>query len=176
MTAPPPTPTAARTANAPPQPSKGNSKAEEWGKNVEDVRLSHQDNIKILGVTIDQQLRFDQHMAFVPRQTSQRVYPPHSRGILTLHKIEIRFCMEYGVLSWLVLENGAEILSKVTSLEHNRGALAVTVFHKAQLLHTPNLHRIFPAALLFLKNKTATDRSLMNDCASPTRCSILDVT
>ena len=39
----------------------------------EDVQLPLQNNIKVLGVTIDRELRFDQHITIVARQTSQRV-------------------------------------------------------------------------------------------------------
>ncbi|XP_050714148.1 uncharacterized protein LOC126997138 [Eriocheir sinensis] len=73
-----------------------------------DVQLPLQDNIKVLGITIDQELRYDQHIATVARQTSQRVSALRRvagsldpRGILTLYKAQIRPCMEYGALSWM---------------------------------------------------------------------------
>ncbi len=63
----------------------------------EGVCLSLQKNIKILGVTIDHQLRFQQHIEAVARQASRRVSALRrvagnldSRGILTLYKSQIR--------------------------------------------------------------------------------------
>ena len=74
----------------------------------EGVRLPLQDTIKVLGVTIDRELRYDQHITAVARQTSQRVPALRrvagsldSRGILTLYKAQIRPCMEYGALAWM---------------------------------------------------------------------------
>ena len=133
-----------------------------------DVRLPLQDNIKILGVTIDQELRFDQHIKSVARQTSQRVSALRrvagsldSRGILTLYKAQIRPCMEYGALTWMsgaathtrrldavqrralrLLGEETEIPSTVTSLEHRRDVSALAVYHKAQVLQATHLRQL----------------------------------
>ena len=134
----------------------------------EGVRLPLQENIKILGVTIDRELRYDQHITSVARQTSQRVSALRrvagsldSRGILTLYKAQIRPCMEYGALAWMsgaathtrrldavqrralrLLGEEAEIPASMTSLEHRRDVSALAVCHKAQVLRTPHLTQL----------------------------------
>ncbi|XP_050714130.1 uncharacterized protein LOC126997114 [Eriocheir sinensis] len=126
-----------------------------------DVQLPLQDNIKVLGITIDRELRYDQHIATVARQTSQRVSALRRvagsldpRGILTLYKAQIRPCMEYGALSWMssavtharrldavqrralrLLEDEVEIPASITSA-------TLAVCHKTQVLHTPHLSRL----------------------------------
>ncbi|XP_050691049.1 uncharacterized protein LOC126982766 [Eriocheir sinensis] len=130
-----------------------------------DVQLPLQDNIKVLGITIDRELRYDQHIATVARQTSQRVSALRRvagsldpRGILTLYKAQIRHCMEDGALSWMssaatrtrrldavqrralrLLGDEVEIPASMTSLEHRRDVAALAVCHKTQVLHTPHL-------------------------------------
>ena len=134
-----------------------------------DVQLPLQDNIKILGVAIDRELRYDQHLASVARQTSQRVSALRRvasnldpQGILTLYKAQIRPCMEYGALTWMssavthtrrldavqrralrLLGDDEEITGSVTSLEHRRDVAALTVCHKTQVLHVPHLARLY---------------------------------
>ena len=73
----------------------------------EGVRLPLQNNIKILGITIDRELRFDQHITTAARQISQHVSALRrmagsldSRGIMTLYRAQIRPCMKYGALIW----------------------------------------------------------------------------
>ena len=68
--------------------------------------LRLQDCIKILGVLVDCSLRFDHHIAAIAHQTSLRVSALRRiadtldpRGILTLYKVQIRPCMEYGALT-----------------------------------------------------------------------------
>ena len=133
------------------------------------VQLPLQDNVKILGVAIDRELRYDQHLASVASQTSQRVSALRRvasnldpQGILTLYKAQIRPCMEYGALTWMssaashtrrldavqrralrLLGDDEEIAGSVTSLEHRRDVAALTVCHKTQVLHTPHLTRLY---------------------------------
>ena len=71
----------------------------------EGVRLLLQNNIKVLGVTIDRELHFDKHITTVAHQISQRVSAIRriasnldSRGIITLYRSQIHSCMEYGAL------------------------------------------------------------------------------
>ncbi|MPC71367.1 hypothetical protein E2C01_065644 [Portunus trituberculatus] len=66
----------------------------------EGERLSLQENIRILGVTIDHELRYDTYITSVARQTSQRVSSLRRvagcldpRAILTLYKAQIRLYM-----------------------------------------------------------------------------------
>ncbi|XP_050690070.1 uncharacterized protein LOC126982212 [Eriocheir sinensis] len=91
-----------------------------------DVQLPLQDNIKVLGITIDRELRYDQHIATVARQTSQPGPPrnPDARRALRL------------------LGDEVEIPASMTSLEHRRDVAALAVCHKTQVLHTPHLSRL----------------------------------
>ena len=144
------------------------SQAVEGQLQFEGVRLPLQDTIKVLGITIDRELRYDQHITTVARRTSQRVSALRrvagsldSRGILTLYKAQIRPCMEYGALAWMsgaathtrrldavqrralrLLGEEAEIPASMTSLEHRRDVSALTVCHKTQVLSTPHLTQL----------------------------------
>ena len=117
---------------------------------------------------MDRELRFDQHIKSVARQTSQRVTALRqvagsldSRGILTLYKAQIRPCMEYGALAWMsgaathirrldavqrralrLLGDETEIPASMTSLEHRRDVSALTVCHKTQVVHSPHLTQL----------------------------------
>ena len=134
------------------------------------VSLPLQEHIKILGVTVDQGLRYDHHVNALACQASQRVSALRRmadtldpRGVLTLYKAQIRPCMEYGALSWMssaathmrrldavqrralrLVENGAELhlSADVTSLEHRRDVSALVVCHKTQVQEVPHLVRL----------------------------------
>ena len=142
----------------------GAPQAMEGQLRFEGVRLLLQNNIKVLEVTIDRELRFDQHITTVARQISQSVSPLRrmagsldSRGIMTLYRKQIRPCREYGALVWMsgavthirridavqrralrLLGEEAEIPAGMTSLEHRRDVSALTVCHMTLVLHTPH--------------------------------------
>ena len=131
--------------------------------------MSLQNNIKVLGVTIDRELRFDQHITTVARQISQCMSALRrmagsldSRGIMTLYGAQIRPCMEYGALVWMsgaaihtrrldavqrralrLLAEEAEISAGMTSLQHRRDVSALTACHKTQVLHTLHLIHLY---------------------------------
>ena len=141
------------------------SQAVEGLLRFEGEQLTLQEHIKILGVTMDRELRYDTHITSVARQTSQRVSALRrvagsldSRGILNLYKAQIRPCMEYGALTWMssahthtsrldavqrralrLLGEDDENAASITSLEHRRDVATLTVCQKAQVLHTPHL-------------------------------------
>ncbi|XP_050687365.1 uncharacterized protein LOC126980953 isoform X2 [Eriocheir sinensis] len=133
--------------------------------------LPLQDHIKVLGVTVDQSLRFDLHIRAVARQASLRVSALRRvagsldpRGILTLFKAQIRPYLEYGALCWMAsaathmlrldavqrralrLVEASEHLEEesatVPSLEHRRDVSALVVCHKAQVQGVPHLSRL----------------------------------
>ena len=141
------------------------SQAVEGLLRFEGEQLTLQEHIKILGVTMDRELRYDTHITSVARQTSQRVSALRrvagsldSRGILNLYKAQIRPCMEYGALTWMssahthtsrldavqrralrLLGEDHDDAASITSLEHRRDVATLTVCQKAQVLHTPHL-------------------------------------
>ncbi len=72
------------------------------------VTLPLKDDIRILGVDLDKELRFDRHLKHIARQASLRVSALRriaslldKRGILLLYKAQIRPYLEYGALTWM---------------------------------------------------------------------------
>ena len=79
-----------------------------WGRLVfVGKSLPFQDHVKFLGLSVDRELRFDHHIASAARQASLYVFVLRGgkswlKGILTLYKVQIWPCMEYGALSWML--------------------------------------------------------------------------
>ena len=72
------------------------------------VTLPLQDSVKILGVDLDRELRFDRHLRHVAHQASLRVSALRrvasfldKRGIMLLYKSQVRPYLEYGALTWM---------------------------------------------------------------------------
>ena len=72
------------------------------------ITLPLQDYVRILGVDLDRELRFDRHIKHVARQASLRVSALRrvaglldKRGILLLYKAQVRPYLEYGTLTWM---------------------------------------------------------------------------
>ena len=72
------------------------------------ITLPLQECIKILGVDLDRELRFDRHLKHVAHQASLRVSALRrvaglldKRGIQLLYKAQIRPYLEYGALTWM---------------------------------------------------------------------------
>ena len=86
------------------------------------VPLPLQDHIKILGVDLDRELRFDHHLKNVAHRASLRVSALRRvasfldrRGILLLYKAQIRPYLEYGALTWM--SSAATHLRRLDKLE-----------------------------------------------------------
>ncbi|MPC91667.1 RNA-directed DNA polymerase from mobile element jockey [Portunus trituberculatus] len=155
--------------------------------------LPLQESIKVLGVTVDCGLRFDRHVTAVAHQASLRVSALcrmagslDSRGILTLYKAQIRPCMEYGALSWMLSaathlqrldavqhcvlrlvgiaaqQQQQEEQTEVTSLEHRRDVLALVVQHKARVLEVPHLSSLrLPARAVQRESRATTSSDML---------------
>ena len=153
--------------------------------------LPLQDHIKILGVSVDRNLRFDHHIAGIARQTSLRVSALRRvadtldpRGILTLYKAQIRPCMEYGALTWMssaathmqrldaVQRRALRLVASgenqqhaapVTSLEHRRDVSALVVCHKTQVQRVSHLDplRLLPHTVQRYTRGTASSDDLV---------------
>ena len=132
--------------------------------------LPLQDYIRILGVDLDRELRFDRHLKHVVHLASLRVsalrrvaYFLDKRGIMLLYKAQVRPYLEYGALTWMSsasthlqrldkVERRAKRLlednhqppdaTPLDTLEHRRDVAALTVFHKAQVQGVPHLARL----------------------------------
>ncbi|XP_045130660.1 uncharacterized protein LOC123515839 [Portunus trituberculatus] len=129
------------------------------------ITLPLQEYIKVLGVDLDRELRFDRHLKHVAHQASLRVSALRrvaglldKRGIQLLYKAQIRPYLEYGVLTWISsaathLQRLDKIERRVQrppqqeersldTLEHRRDVAALVVFHKAQVQGVPHLARL----------------------------------
>ncbi|XP_042856530.1 uncharacterized protein LOC122243115 [Penaeus japonicus] len=131
---------------------------------MNNVALLLEDSISILGVDIDNSLRFDKHISRICRTASLKVtslrrilHLLDPQGILTLYKSQIRPHLEYASLAWssaaptnlsrldkiekraLGLIQDATNPSYIDSLEHRRDVGALTVLHKAQVQQMPHL-------------------------------------
>ena len=123
-----------------------------------------QDHISILGIDVDECLRFDKHINKICQQASLKVSALRRiakyldpKGLLTLYKAQVRPHLEYASHSWL--SSAPTHLSKLDkiqrralrliqedfpdlsldTLEHRRDVGALTVFHKAQVQRMPHL-------------------------------------
>ncbi|XP_063884696.1 uncharacterized protein LOC135113371 [Scylla paramamosain] len=135
--------------------------AVEGGLSFGGLPLELQESVKILGVEVDQGLRFDRHLKHIALKASYRVSSLRRvanlldrRGRLFLYKAQIRPYLEYAAISWmscaathiskldgiqrrvlrLVEAAGAPAHPEVPidTLEHRRDVAALVVFHKAQ--------------------------------------------
>ena len=122
------------------------------------------DNISILGVNFDKELRFDDHIREICQIASQKVSTLRrmacsldAKGLLTLYNAQVRPYLEYSALSWLSsapshlsklekiqrrainLVNNPLLTAKTDSLEHRRDVAALTVLHKAQVQRVSHL-------------------------------------
>ncbi|XP_069980520.1 uncharacterized protein [Penaeus vannamei] len=126
--------------------------------------LPLEDFISILGLDIDNELRFNRHVSRICKTISLRVtalrhisHLLNPRGILALYKSQIRPHLEYALLAWsssattnlnrldkiekraLRLIQEASNPCHIDSLEHRRDVRALTVLHKAQVQQVPHL-------------------------------------
>ena len=153
--------------------------------------LPLQENIKVLGATMDRGLRFDRHVTAVAQRASLRVSALRrmagsldSRGILTLYEAQIRTCMEYSALSWML--SAATLLQRLddvqrralrlvrrdgqqkeeqtgeTSLEHRKDLSAPVVQHKAQVLEVLHLIPLrLPPRAVQRETRTSTSSDML---------------
>ena len=123
-----------------------------------------QDHISILGVEIDEELRFQKHIRKVCQMASLKVSALRrmakfldNQGLMTLYKAQVRPHLEYAALAWMssapthlrkldkIQRRAMHLLRDTTSpphldsLEHRRDVGALTVFHKAQVQLIPHL-------------------------------------
>ena len=70
--------------------------------------LPHQVEVKILGVEVDQRLRFDSHVKAIAKKASQRISALRRvagfldrKKRLLLYKAQVRPHLEYAALSWM---------------------------------------------------------------------------
>ena len=133
-----------------------------------DTALSIEDHIKILGVDVDKELRFNQHIKKVAHLASLRVSALRRvakfldrRGLLLLYKAQIRPYLEYATLSWMsaapthlqrlntverralrLIEGSDHPPTPLDSLEHRRDVASLVVLHKAQVQQVPHLDKL----------------------------------
>ncbi|XP_042870705.1 uncharacterized protein LOC122252338 [Penaeus japonicus] len=105
------------------------------------IALPLEDSISIVGLDIDNSLRFNKHISRICRTASLKVtslrrilHLLDPQGILTLYKSQIRPHLEYASLAW-----SSAAPTNLNSLEHRRDVGALTVLHKAQVLQMPHL-------------------------------------
>jgi len=131
---------------------------------MNNTALPLEDFISILGVDIDNELRFNRHVRRICKTASLKVtalrrasHLLNPQGILTLYKSQIRPHLEYASLAWsstaptnlnrldkiekraLRLIQEASNPGHIDSLEHRRDVGALTVLHKAQVQQVPHL-------------------------------------
>ena len=133
-----------------------------------DTPLPLQKQVKILGVDVDQSMRFDQHLKKVAHQASLRVTALRrvakfldAKGLLLLYKAQIRPYLEYATLTWMsaapihlqrldaverramrLIEGRDHPPTPLDSLEHRRDVASLVVFHKAQVQEVSHLDRL----------------------------------
>ena len=124
--------------------------------------------VKILGVEVDEQMRFDQHLKKIAHLASLRVSALRrvakfldAKGLLLLYKAQIRPYLEYATLTWMsaastylqrldaverramrLVEGGDHPPTPLDSLEHRRDVASLVVLHKAQVQEVPHLDRL----------------------------------
>ena len=133
-----------------------------------DTILALQKHVKILGVDVDQELRFNLHLKKVAHLASRRVTALRrvakfldARGVLLLYKAQIRPYLEYATLTWMsaapthlqklnaverramrLVEGSEHAQSPLDSLEHRRDVATLVVLHKAQVQGVPHLDKL----------------------------------
>ena len=131
--------------------------------------LPLQEEVKILGVEVDQGLRFDSHVKAIAKKASQRISALRRvagfldrKGRLLLYKAQVRPHLEYAALSWMscaathrkrldsIQRRALRLVDAVPTphqepecpldtLEHRRDVAAIVVFHKCQIQRVPHL-------------------------------------
>ena len=145
------------------------------------------DHISILGVDIDEELRFDKHITKICHMASLKVTALRRmantldpRGLITLYKAQVRPHLEYAALAWLSsapthlnkldkiqrralrLVQDAPLPTQLDSLEHRRDVGAMTVLHKAQVLQVPHLASLcFPPRTAQRSTRTVLSSQLL---------------
>ena len=145
------------------------------------------DNISILGVNFDKQLRFDDHIKEICQIASQKVSTLRrmassldAKGLMTLYNAQVRPYLEYSALSWLStapshlikldkiqrratnLVNNPLITTNIDSLEHRRDVAALTVLHKAQVQQVSHLDSLrLPPLTLRRSTRTVPNHQLL---------------
>ena len=125
-------------------------------------------SLSILGVEFDSKLTFENHIKELAHRASIKVtalrrikHLLDAKGLQTLYKAQVRSHLEYAPLTWMscprshlslldkvqrraerlitsVCQRG-EAVTVLDTLKHRRQVASLTVFHKAQILHTPHL-------------------------------------